>query len=187
MSGQPANAAAVTGQNPTGVVKNGAVIADVWARPAEDDALPTDGPVLVSKARFLAEAGELRGRNAPLGIFLRSNENLDGLEGDLNRFALIALDFPAYTDGRAYSLARLLRERHGYRGELRAEGDVLWDQIPLMQRCGFDQFAIRNQKVLQALVEGRIHDVPVHFQPAARDDVEIQLPGARPWMRLDPE
>ncbi len=170
----------------SGLVKNGAVIADVWSRPADDAALPTDAPVVVSKARFLAEAGDLRGRNAPLGLSLRAGDTLDGLEGDLNRFALIALDFPAYTDGRAYSLARLLRERHGYTGDLRAEGDVLWDQIPLMKRCGFDEFAIRDDRVLNALVEGRIHDVPVHYQPAGRDDVEIQPPGARPWLRLEP-
>lgn len=170
----------------SGLVKNGAVIADIWSRPAEDEALPTDGPVIVSKARFLAAAGDLRGRNAPLGLGLRAGETLDGLEDDLNRFALIALDFPAYTDGRAYSLARLLRERHGYRGDLRAEGDVLWDQIPLMKRCGFDEFAIREARVLKALVEGRIHDVPVHYQPAGRDDVEIQPAGARPWLRVDP-
>ncbi len=55
-----------------------------------------------------------------------------------------------------------------------------------MKRCGFDEFAIRDDRVLNALVEGRIHDVPVHYQPAGRDDVEIQPPGARPWLRLEP-
>lgn len=187
MSLQGASTSGATGQATAGLVKNGAVIPDIWVRPVDDEPLPTDAPVVVSKTRFLAEAADLRGRNAPLGLALRAGETLDELEGDLNRFALIALDFPAYTDGRSYSLARLLRERHGYRGDLRAEGDVLWDQIPLMKRCGFDEFAIRDQRVLSALVEGRIHDVPVHYQPGARDDVEIQPPGARPWMRLDPQ
>lgn len=176
----------MSGQTSSGLVKNGAVIADAWSRPTEDGALPGDGPVIVSKGRFLAAAAELRGRNAPLGLSLAAGDTLDGLEEDLPRFALIALDFPAYTDGRAYSLARLLRERHGYAGDLRAEGDVLWDQIPLMMRCGFNEFAIRDPRVLNALVEGRIHDVPVHYQPAGRDDVEAQPPGARPWLRLDP-
>lgn len=185
MSSQPADA--IAGGAPVAtLVRDGAVIAEQWSCPADDEPLPGDGAVLVSKQRFIAEAQELRGRNTPLGLRLKSNETLDGLEADLGRFALIVLDFPAYTDGRAYSLARLLRERHGYRGELRAEGDVLWDQIPLMQRCGFDEFLIRDPRIATALIEGRIRDVPQHYQPAARDDVELQPPGARPWLRLDP-
>ncbi|MFC0282920.1 DUF934 domain-containing protein [Camelimonas abortus] len=184
MSSQDAGAGAGA-QPAAALVKDGAVIADAWVRAADDAPLPTDAPVLVGKARFLAEAAELRGRNAPVGLVLRNTESLDGLEGDLNRFALIVLEFPAFADGRAYSQARLLRERNGYRGALRAEGDVLWDQIPLMKRCGFDEFLIRDPRVARALVEGRIRDVPVHYQPAARDDVELQPPGARPWLRLD--
>lgn len=171
----------------TGLVKNGVLADDPWCTLEDGAPLPHDAPVIVSRARYVSELQGVAGRNAPLALRLEAGETLDGLEADLGRFAMIVLSFPKYTDGRAYSLARLLRERHGYRGELRAVGDVLWDQIPLMKRCGIDQFEIADERVLKALVEGRIKDVPVHFQPAALDTTELSPPGARPWMRLDPQ
>ena len=147
--------------------KNGAFVADAWRFPRRGRARGRRRAVVVGKARFLAERDALVGRNADLGLVLQSGEELDGLEQDLHRFRLIVLTIPRYTDGRSYSVASLLRERHGYTGELRATGDVLRDQIPLMLRCGFDAFDVTNEPTRRALEQGKVHGVTAHYQPAA--------------------
>jgi uncharacterized protein (DUF934 family) len=163
--------------------KNGAFIGDAWRFPAADEPVG-DGPVVVGKARFLAERDTLVGRNADLGLLLQSGEELDGLEQDLHRFRLIVLTIPRYTDGRSYSIAAKLRERHGYTGELRATGDVLRDQIPLMLRCGFDAFDVTNEPTRRALEQGKVRGVSVHLQPAPADAGQSVPPGTRPWLRV---
>jgi uncharacterized protein (DUF934 family) len=124
------------------LVKDGALVADSWTRIADDAALPGDGAVAVSFKRWQAERETLLGRNAPVGVYLGNTDPVEALAPDLNRIAVVMLDFPKYTDGRAYSQARLLRERHGYRGELRATGNVLRDQLLFMRRCGFDAYEV---------------------------------------------
>ena len=103
---------------------------------------PTAGDL--SKKRWLAERERLAARNAPLGLLIEPARSIDDIAADLPRFALIALDFPKFSDGRAFSTARLLREKHGYTGELRAVGNVLSDQIPFMRRVGFDAFEVTH-------------------------------------------
>ncbi|MBV8849854.1 MAG: DUF934 domain-containing protein, partial [Methylobacteriaceae bacterium] len=112
-------------------------VEDDWAVATDDAPLP-EGRVVVSKTRFLGDRESLSARNLPIGLILRSGESLEGLEDDLDRFQLIVLEIPKYTDGRSYSTARLLRERYKYAGELRASGDVLRDQIMFLHRVGFD-------------------------------------------------
>lgn len=89
------------------------------------------------------------------GVWLQPDDPFEALLPDLDRLPLIAVHFPVFTDGRGYSVARLLRDRHGYRGELRAVGDVLRDQLYFLRRCGFDAFALRAdqdpERALQAL------------------------------------
>ena len=97
-----------------------------------------------------------------------------------SRFAIIALDFPKFSDGRAFSTARLLREKHGYAGELRAVGNVLADQIPLMRRVGFDTFEVTNAPTRRALAEDRLAEVTLHYQPAGAAEPPA---GTRPWLR----
>ncbi|HET7201273.1 MAG TPA: DUF934 domain-containing protein, partial [Burkholderiales bacterium] len=92
---------------------------------------------------FLAYPGRL-------GVWLDANEGPESLAGDLRRFALVAVNFPKFGDGRAYSIARLLRERYGYKGELRAIGDVLHDHLYFMEQCGFDAFSLREDQDAQA-------------------------------------
>jgi phosphoadenosine phosphosulfate reductase len=152
---------------------------DAWARPADSEPLP-DAPVILSKTRWLGERGRLAGRNAPLGLQIEPCEAIDDLAADLARFALIALDFPKFADGRAFSLARLLREKHGFRGELRAVGAVLSDQIPYMRRVGLDTFAVTHAPTRRALAEGRIPEVTLYYQPATTDGPPA---GRRPWLR----
>ena len=166
------------------VFKGHGFIEDEWAIVADDAPMPAASAV-VSKARFVAERDTLTARNAPLGLILRSGETLDGLEEDLERFGLIVLDIPKYTDGRSYSTARLLRERYKYAGELRASGDVLRDQIMFLHRVGFDAFDVTHEGTVAALRDGKIRLVRKHYQPAAREDEEA-AGGPRPWLRVSP-
>lgn len=122
------------------LIKNKRVATDTWRHVDDEAPLPTGGDVIVSLSRWQAEREVLRGRNAPLGIRLQSDENADAIADDLAYFDVVALEFPQFKDGRAYSTARLLRQRYGYTGELRAVGEVLYDQLQFMLRCGFDAF-----------------------------------------------
>jgi phosphoadenosine phosphosulfate reductase len=134
----------------------------------------------VPRKAWLAEQERLANRNAPLGLLIAPGEPLDDIAADLGRFALIALSFPKFTDGRAYSIARLLREKHGFAGELRAVGNVLSDQIPLMRRVGFDSFEVTHAPTRRALAEGSIPEVKLYYQPTGLAEPAA---GARPWLR----
>jgi uncharacterized protein (DUF934 family) len=166
------------------LVKKNLVVTDEWAFPAEGDAVPAATPAALPLARYLAERDTFEGRNAPLGLVIAAGEDIAPVVADLDRFSLIVLTFPKYTDGRAYSTARLLRERHGYKGELRASGNVLRDQIRFMQRCGFDAFDVAHQGTLEALTSGAIVSVTHHYQPAGLEAREGRPAGARPWLRV---
>jgi uncharacterized protein (DUF934 family) len=166
------------------IFKGHSFVEDEWTVVADEVPLPA-GRAVVSKARFLAERETLATRNAALGLILRSGETLDGLEEDLERFGLIVLDIPKYTDVRSYSTARLLRERYKYAGELRASGDVLRDQIMFLHRVGFDAFDVTHEGTVAALRDGKIRRVRKHYQPAAREEEEA-AGGPRPWLRVSP-
>ena len=99
--------------------------------------------LLAGLAVWLTRGDELLARQLPVGVWLDSHEGPEAIAGDIERFAVIAVNFPKFADGRGYSTARLLRERYGYVGEVRAIGDVLRDQLYFLQRCGFDSFALR--------------------------------------------
>ena len=120
---------------------NGAAL---WARdaftPVDDDAELPSGPVILSLTRFHAEGGRLLGEGRAVGVRVAADEAVESLAYDLPAIALVALDFPKFKDGRAYSAARILRERFDFAGEVRAVGDVLLEQARFMIRCGFDAF-----------------------------------------------
>ncbi len=179
------NAVAAGAHDPAKPIwRDGAFHADAWQAMPEDGALPDrPTPIILPKKRWLAERGDLDGRNAPLGLLISAGETVDDIAGDLARFALVALSFPKFSDGRAFSTARLLREKHGFAGELRAVGNVLADQIPFMRRVGFDSFDIANAPTRRALAEGRLAEVTLHYQPTT----SAELPaGTRPWLRRTP-
>ena len=98
------------------------------------------GEVIVSLARFQADGDRLLGEGRMIGVQLEPGDKVEDLVFDLPRLSVVALNFPVHRDGRAYSNARLLRERYGYKGEIRAVGDVLREQARMMVRCGFDAF-----------------------------------------------
>jgi len=154
------------------LIKDDRFAKDGWIALDDDDALPAGAPVIVTLERWRAERARLVGRNAPLGLRLRSDQAPAEIAGDLPHFALIELEFPKFTDGRAYSYARLLRERYGFAGELRAVGAVLRDQYGFMRRCGFDAFEVTTELDLDAW-RAALGEVSVAYQPAA---------DRRPWI-----
>jgi uncharacterized protein (DUF934 family) len=132
------------------LVKSEKISDDLLVHVADDAELPGDGAVLISAARFLAEADALSRRVGGLGVIWPNSRDVDDLVPYLDRLAVIALVFPTFRDGRAYSQARLLRERFSYRGELRATGQVLRDQFMFMLRAGFDAFEVKKQSDAEA-------------------------------------
>ena len=125
----------------TRLIKDGAYAEDVYARVADDAALP-DGAVIVSLARFQKDRDALLARNTPVGIRLQASENPESLGADVHHFSLIALEFPKFRDGRAFSWARMLRTRLVFTGEIRAVGDFLYDQVNYQHRVGFDAWEV---------------------------------------------
>jgi uncharacterized protein (DUF934 family) len=146
------------------LVKDGKISSDGFVHVADDAAIPPDGGILVSAARFLEHAEALSQRNSPTGVIWPNNRSVDELVPHLDHLAVIALVFPSFRDGRAYSQARLLRERHGYRGELRATGQVLRDQFVFMLRTGFSAFEVRKDSDADAFA-ATVKHYSVFYQP----------------------
>lgn len=131
------------------LLRDGVLVDDEWQELGGDPSapLPPGQPLLVSLEQWREWRGELAGRR--LGLRLRSDQHPAQVAEDLAHFELVALEFPRFRDGRAYSYARLLRERLGYAGELRAVGDVLLEQLHYMQRCGFNAFQLDSADALR--------------------------------------
>lgn len=148
------------------LLKDGKLVEDTWRFVEDDNDVPQDGAVIVSLNRWLEGNGDLIGRDDPVGVKLRSDQSPAQLIDGLDRIALVAVDFPVFTDGRSYSSARLLRERYGYQGQIRATGEVLLDQYGFMLRCGIDEIQISDaDDVLEWLSAASI--MSRHYQPAA--------------------
>jgi uncharacterized protein (DUF934 family) len=135
------------------LVKGGKIAEDIFMHVADGADLPGEGSVLVSAARFLANPDALLGRAGKVGVIWPNNRDVDDLVPHLDRLAAVALVFPIFRDGRAYSQARLLRERFSWRGELRATGQVLRDQFVFMLRAGFDAFEVKKQSDAEAFAQ----------------------------------
>src|SRR5260221_12689673 len=120
------------------LVKNGKITGDAFVHVADDAPIPGDGAILISATRFLEDAEALSRRVGRTGVIWPNNRDVDDLVPYLDRLAVVALVFPTFRDGRGYSQARLLRERYGYPGELRATGQGLRDPCVFMLRAGFD-------------------------------------------------
>src|SRR3979411_2226018 len=131
-------------------VKQGRIATDVFVHVADGTELPGDGAVLISAARFLEDPEALSQRAGKLGVIWPNNRDLDDLVPYLDRLAVVALVFPSFRDGRAYSQARLLRERPNYRRELRATRQILRDQFVFMLRAGFDAFEVKKDSDAEA-------------------------------------
>lgn len=146
------------------LVKNGQIAADTFIHLDDDAEIPATGALLVPAARFIEKAEELLQRAGPVGVIWPNNRDIDELQPWLARLAAVALVFPNFRDGRAYSQARLLRERFRYRGELRATGQVLRDQFVFMLRAGFDSFEVKKDSDADAFA-ATARRYTVFYQP----------------------
>lgn len=155
--------------------ESGFVTDDPWIIETEEVQAGSNEKAILGLDDFLAKTDE-----TGLGVLINPADDVRRLEGHLDRLALVALAFPAFNDGRAFSHASLLRSRLGFTGEVRAVGDVLIDQIPLMLRCGIDSFAVSNATALKRLAENRLPGIDNHYQPTARASQDV---GSYSWRR----
>jgi phosphoadenosine phosphosulfate reductase len=160
--------------------KDGAFVADPFRPWAEGDDPGSVRYTHIPLAVFLENRDAVLANPHPVGLLVSPGDNVELAAADLGRFASVAINFPAYTDGRGYSSARLLIERYGYRGELRAVGDVLHDQIQLMRRCGITAFVVRHEPTKKALAEGKLATVDIFYQPVGTTEIPV---GTRPFLR----
>ena len=143
------------------LIREQKVVADAWTtlQLAEGDtpetiALPA-GDLIVPLAVWQVRKAEIISRHQRIGLLLQPNERVEDVAADLGHFAVVAINFPRFVDGRGYSTAALLRQRYRYQGELRAVGDILHDQLFFMRRVGFDSYALKDGKdVVYALDKG---------------------------------
>jgi uncharacterized protein (DUF934 family) len=147
------------------LVKYGKIVDDPYLRVLDDAVIGDDGAVLVHAARLLADAGEPAQRSGLTGVLWPNDRDISELAPYVDRLALVALVFPNFKDGRAYSQARVLRERHRFRGELRATGQILRDQFLFLFRAGFDALEVTKPADVEAFAE-TIGRYSVFYQPA---------------------
>lgn len=148
------------------IIKDNAIVEDSYTLVSERSQLPASGDVLVELAVWQDVQPQLAGREGKVGIKVPGEAELEDLPQDLSQLDLIAIEFPVFRDGRGYSLARILRERAGFQGELRACGDVLRDQLFYLQRCGFNSFATRDDRCIEDALNG-LSDFTVTYQADA--------------------
>jgi len=155
--------------------------ADTWTNVADGASVPDEGAIIVSASRWLAEREALKARAALVGVRVEAAKTAPALFAEIADRPLIALAFAKFADGRAFSYARLLRERFKFAGELRAVGDVLIDEIPFMLRCGFDSFEVVNPATLSRLEQGALPGPTIYYQPSAA--LEAAAAASRSWLR----
>lgn len=147
------------------LIKGGRFVTDPWRAVADEEPLPDVPKTSVSWERWTRERDALVASGAELGVRLPNDVAPAKLAPDLGRLQLVVLFFPRFTDGRAYSQARLLR-RLGYQGELRADGNVLRDQLLFMRRCGFDSFAVSERAHFEGWLQA-FREFDVFYQTGA--------------------
>jgi uncharacterized protein (DUF934 family) len=156
------------------IIKDKIVVNDDWQLIRELDCskpIP-EGKVILPFIDWQASRNELLKRDSEYAVWIDGDIETEDLLGDLEHFSMIALDFPVFKDGRSYSHACLLRERYDYKGELRAIGDVLRDQLFFMQRCGINSFEVRKDKDIEDALKS-LKDFTVRYQAAADGAVPI--------------
>ena len=141
------------------IIKGLEIVSDDWSvlrldegQTADHVEVP-DGKIIVPLSVWTAQKESLS-RRAAIGVWIASDERPEVLKGELDKFAVVAVDFPKFPDGRGYSIAYNLRMRLNYTGELRAIGDVLRDQLFAMKRVGFDAYATRADRSIVDALKG---------------------------------
>jgi uncharacterized protein (DUF934 family) len=146
--------------------QNDAVAQDAWTHAENADG---EGHIILPLSAYLALGKDARkAASNRLAVLLQPLEPLESILEDLPHLSMVALAFPAFSNGTSHSKAALLRGKHGYTGDIRAVGDVLFDQIPLMIRNGFTSFEISNQPTIKQLTSGKQGGISLYYQPAAK-------------------
>ena len=161
------------------IIKNGQWAENPWTNLADEDAVPATGAVIVSLKRFHAEHQALESRLAPIGLRLKPDEAAHHVGAIAGKFALIVVEMPYFKDGRAFSQARLLRERYGYKGEIRATGHILPDQAFFLARCGVNSIEVKPQTRLEPFADA-LREYSVGYQNPRSSR------GTAPRLRLRP-
>lgn len=158
-------------EHPSGkIIRDGALVEDHWQRFTGEDIgeIPGENDVIVSLALWQSSRDQLLERNSKTAVVLEPGEEPENIADDLDKLPMVAIHFPAFTDGRGYSYARELRTRYGYKGEIRAMGDVLQDQLFYLHRVGFSAFDIRPDKDIDEAMNG-LRDFSITYQGDAND------------------
>ena len=161
------------------IFKGDDFVPDDWRDLAQAEELPPGGKVILTLPQWQAIRAQAQSDNS-LGLLLQPGQELLAIVPDLSRFALIAVAFPKFTDGRGYSLAHQLRGAYGFTGELRASGEILFDQLQFLARCGFDSFDIKDAATIRLLEAGRRPRFGIFYQPGLGSEI---LERTRPWAR----
>jgi len=152
---------------------------DTWVWVSDEERVPSETSFIVSASRFLETAELLLTNRSPAGIWLANEDQIELIKPYVDKLKLIALEFPHFKDGRSFSVARILRERSGFEGELRAFGDLLPDQASFLVRSGFDTFEI-SEVFSQESVCKALNSYTVWYQFAA--DKKKTAPVLRHWL-----
>ncbi len=151
---------------------NNEVVADNWTL-IDAETLDQSGDVIVPLALYLEHREQFDARETGVALQLNGDDDLSSIQAEVDQFPLIAIDFPAFRDGRGFSIARLLK-RQGYRGQLRATGDFGRDQLDFLARCGFDAFQLKDDKFSEDVFKS-FGEVSVRYQGAADDAKPVYL------------
>jgi phosphoadenosine phosphosulfate reductase len=146
------------------IFKGDGFVPDDWRNLAQGEDFPPGGKVILTLAQWQAIRTQVQ-NDIPLGLRIEPGQDIRTIAPDLARFALVAVAFPKFTDGRGYSLAHQLRSNFAFAGELRATGEVLFDQLQLLARCGFDSFDINDRVTIGLLEKGRRPSLGIFYQP----------------------
>jgi uncharacterized protein (DUF934 family) len=159
-------------------------IDDGWSRTDGGPDVDAFDNLILPLAAFLEHVEARRNEPGRLGVHLEPGESLDAIVPYLDRLSLVSLGFPAYSDGRSFSKAELLRSRHGFTGTVRAQGDVLIDLVAHMLRTGFDELEVTSGPTLARLEAKRPGGLSVHYQPAAKSAEKPDTAPAYAWRRV---
>ncbi|MCF6214599.1 MAG: DUF934 domain-containing protein [Emcibacter sp.] len=149
------------------IIKDKAIIEDNWVHYCGEGDLP-EGDLIVSLDIW--QEMDLSGRN--IGLQLEPDDMLSDIKDDLHQFDLIAINFPTFADGRGYSMAKILRDRLGYKKEIRAVGDVMRDQLFYLQRCGFNAYEIKSGRDIVDALEA-FEDFSVKYQTSSDEHIPL--------------
>ena len=162
--------------------KDGAFITDDWALPEVGESPVRNEKAFLTFADALALLEEGASLPSSLGVLVGADDDVNKLAEYLDLIEAVAIDFPGFGDGRGFSSARLLRERYGFRGDIRAVGNYILDQMPLLSRCGVSSFLVTSEKVKAGLLRGEWPEVTTYYQPVAGDEA-LPAGQGRPWLR----